>query len=396
MNLTPTFQDWNCADQRVFLRADLNIPLANGTISNDRRLQAILPTLDYLLAKQAQVFIGTHIGRPNGFEENLSTKQLILWFDQRGYSITFAKNPAAAKEMPLEPNTIIMLENLRFFAGEKQSTPSYVDELFSLADWYVLDAFGTLHRSDASLAPLAEKYPTDHRSVGFLVEKELSVLHSLRTNPKKPSCYILGGGKAADKIPLIESLIPVADNIVLCPALVFTFLKAQGQNVGKSLVDEDALSSVEEMLKNAQKNSTKIIFPLDYQIAQGSLEGPLSYCNADSIPEDAIGLSIGPKTIALIENTITASETVFYNGMMGLTNRQETLNGVKEVMKAMAKSHKTTIVAGGNSIDIIDQLGLTGITHIMTGGGSTLTYLAGKPLPALVPFLVNGTKSNEV
>lgn len=394
MNLAPTFQSWNCEQQRVFLRADLNVPLIDGKISNDRRLVAILPTLDALLGKKAQIVLATHIGRPNDHESTLSTQHLIPWFIARGYKIFFAPTIQAAQETLFEQKSVILLENLRFFPGEKKIENLFIGQLRTLANWYVLDAFGTLHREDASLAPLANTFAPNHRSIGLLVQKELSVLNELKKNPKRPTCYILGGGKAADKIPLIDSLIPVADTLFICPALAFTFLKAQGTPVGKSLVDNQAISSIESILDKAKSHNTTVLFPLDYQVAKGSLEGPLSYCNANAIPEDGIGLSIGPKTINLIEKIIAQSKTVFYNGMMGLTNRQDTLGGVKAVIRAMAKSNDITIVAGGNSIDIIDQLGLKGITHIMTGGGSTVTYLAGQPLPALEPFLIDRAESD--
>lgn len=393
MKIEPTFQSWRCAGQRVFLRADLNVPLINGKILSDRRLRAIQPTLDYLLKEKTQVILASHIGRPTSPDPALSTKHLIPWFESKGYKIRYAKSIAEAQESSLDIESIILLENLRFFPGEKKEDLSFAQQLATLANWYVNDAFATLHRSDTSMTLLAYQYPKNHRSIGFLIETELEILSQVMRDPAHPVCFILGGGKVADKLPLIKHLCSFADIIVLVPALVFTFLKALGKPVGKSLVDDTILSNARSILEK-EKYTTTFVFPLDYQIASGAKDGPLSFVDADNFPSDAVGVSIGPKTIAHIQDIIAGSKTIFYNGMMGFPNREETLQGVEAIITAMSERDATTIVAGGESILIIDRLKLKGITHCITGGGATLTYLGGQKLPGLLPFLKDGTKTD--
>lgn len=394
MIVTPTFQSWQCAGERIFLRADLNIPLGHGTMLSDRRLQSIRPTLDYLLKKGAQIILASHIGRPTDYDSALSTKQLIAWFSKYGYTIQFVASPAAIQKLPFSAHSILLLENLRFFPGEKAKSSTFAKELADLAPWYVNDAFGALHRDDTSLTLLADCYKSTHRSIGFLVEKELTILTQLIENPAEPVCFILGGGKVADKLPLIKQLCSFADTIVLCPAIVFTFLKAAGKQVGTSLVDDNALKHIPALIRHAKKTKTSLVFPRDYQIARHDQHGPLSFVDADKIPADGFGISIGPKSIEQIQEIIKNSATIFYNGMMGFSERIETLDGIYALIQAMANSSATTIVAGGDSIAIVDQLGLTNITHCITGGGSTLTYLSHQKLPGLQPFLKNRTKAN--
>lgn len=389
MIIKPTFQSWNCAGQRILLRADLNVPLAGNIIKGDRRLQAIKPTLNYLLAKNTQIILLTHLGRPKKQDPALSTRHLVTWFENEGYTIFFATSIPEAQQMAMSPQTIILVENVRFFPGEKQCDPSFAQQLATLAPWYVNDAFGTLHRTDTSMTLLAEQYKKSHRSIGFLIEKELNILNNLMQKPNHPVCFVLGGGKVTDKIPLIKNLCLFADTIILCPAIVFTFLKATNKPVGQSLIDKNAFSQALSALDKAKNTNTTIVFPSDYQVAMGQIHGPLSYVEATNIPQNSIGISIGPKTIRAIQEIFSTSRTIFYNGMMGFSDREETLTGLKAILNAMSTSSATTIVAGGDSIATVDQLKLTRITHCMTGGGSTLTYLSGKPLPGLDPFLKN-------
>lgn len=394
MILTPTFQSWRCAGQRIFLRADMNVPLADGTILSDYRLRALQPTLDYLLNKDTQIILATHIGRPTQHDPTVSTQHLLPWFEHRGYTITFAETPAMVAQLPYTQRSIILLENLRFFPGEKKQSTSFAQELSALAPWYVNDAFGALHRTDTSITLLANRYKPTHRSIGFLIEKEIAVLSHLLHDPASPVCFILGGGKVADKLPLIQHLSSFADTIVLCPALVFTFLKAQGIAVGSSLVDQDAVASIATIMQRVKKSKTNLVFPRDYLIATHDQHGPLSYVDAHKIPADGFGIALGPKSLDEIKKIITQSATIFYNGMMGFAERKETLDSMYALMKTLSDSTATTIVAGGDSIAIVEQLGLTGITHCITGGGSTLAYLSQQPLPGLQPFLKNRTKTN--
>ena len=226
--------------KRVILRADLNVPLNDGKILNDYRLQAILPTLELIRKKNGRVVLMTHIGRPKNYNSSLSTQLLIPWFSARGYAVSFAKDPAQAKMLGQdENNTFILLENLRFFPGEKAQDISFAQSLADCGDFYVDDAFASMHRNDSSIWLVPQLFAQSHRSFGLLVEKELKMLDKLIHDPKKPFLLILGGGKVADKLPLLENLLDRVTDILLCPAIVFTFLKAQGIEVGKSLIDHN-------------------------------------------------------------------------------------------------------------------------------------------------------------
>lgn len=388
MKIACTIESWNCAGQSVFVRADLNVPLAHGTILNDRRLRGIQKTLDVLIEKQAVIILASHIGRPKGPDPELSTRILLPWFKQQGYSIHFCETIEQIREQreTAQNGTILLLENLRFFPGEKERDTAFIKDLRSISEWYVNDAFGTLHRNDASLAELAYTFPAKKRSIGCLIEKELLMLNEFLHKAKKPVCAILGGGKVADKLPLLNHLLEITDSILLCPALVFTFEVANNQKVGNSLVDCSVLQKAQAILKKAELMNVQIVFPKDYQIARGSLDGPLSVVKADAFPEDGIGVSIGPETLALFNEYIQKSGSLFFNGMIGFSDRPETLDGVKQLLKDIAHSDAISIVAGGDSISVADQLKLKGITYYSTGGGATLTYLSGKKLPGLEPF----------
>jgi phosphoglycerate kinase len=388
MKIACTIESWNCANQSVFVRADLNVPLAHGKILNDRRLTGIQKTLDVLIKKEAIIILASHIGRPKGTEPELSTRILLPWFEKKGYTIRFCKNIEEIKEQQKSApsGSLLLLENLRFFPGEKTRDNAFIKALRSVSEWYVNDAFGTLHRNDASLAELAYTFPAKKRSIGYLVEKELTMLNEFSHKAKKPVCAILGGGKVTDKLPLINHLLENVDCILLCPALVFTFEVARNRPVGNSLVDYDAVSKAQAIMKKAELMNVPFVFPVDYQIARGSFDGPLSLVESNAFPDDGFGISIGPKTLSLFNEYIQKSGTIFFNGMIGFPNRTETLNGVKQLLTNVAHSDAISIVAGGNSIGIADQLQLKGITYYSTGGGATLTYLSGKKLPGLAPF----------
>ncbi|EKD49061.1 MAG: hypothetical protein ACD_64C00016G0003 [uncultured bacterium] len=388
MKIECSIPSWDCAGQPVFVRADLNVPLAHGTILNDRRLRGLQGTLNLLIQKQAIIILASHIGRPQAHEPELSTRILLAWFEKEGYAIQFCETieQVKHKEKTAKAGSILLLENLRFFPGEKERDAAFIKTLRSLAKWYVNDAFGSLHRDDASLADLAVLFPPHNRSIGCLVEKELKMLNRFLHTAKKPVCAIIGGGKVADKLPLINNLLEISDYILLGPALVFTFDLAKQRNVGLSLVDQSAVNKARAILKKAELMNVSIVFPVDYQIALDSIDGPLSIVEPENFPENGIGISIGPKTVALFNEYITKSGSIFYNGMIGFSNRPKTLDGVKQLLTDISHSNAMSIIAGGDSIAIADQLKLTGITYYSTGGGATLTYLSGKKLPGLEPF----------
>lgn len=376
---------WHLENERVLVRADLNVPIYNDTIESDFRLQTLLPTIDLIHKKGGKIILITHIGRPQGPTPSLSTKILIPWFTQKGYDIEYVETLEEAYKKSFEyPQKILLLENLRFWSGEKKADPSFAQQLAQLGDYYVDDAFGSLHRNDASIALTPSFFAPEKRSIGLLVEKELAALDILIHNPQKPFILILGGGKVSDKLRYIEALLNKVNTILLCPALVFTFLKAHYQEVGKSLVDENALALCLDIEKKAQEKNVTIVLPQDYQVADKTLDGNLNIVDTAQFPKTAVGMSIGPKTIKEYSTIIHNAGTIFYNAAMGFANRPQTMQGTHELLSAMATSRAYTVVGGGDSVLATYMFNLqTSIDHLSSGGGSTLAYLTGKPLPGL-------------
>lgn len=376
------FVQWDMHNKRIILRADLNVPIQDGKVLNDFRLQALKPTLQYLLEHKAQIIILTHIGRPTHKDEALSTRNLVPWFiNTYGPIIEFAQdiNNALKSNAP-----ITILENLRFWQAEQDQSVSFARELAQLGDYYVNDAFGALHRTDTSITLLAEQFELSHRSIGFLIKKELQELTPLRNNPSHPFLAILGGAKIHEKIRFVKKLIGKADAIMLVPALVFTFEKAQGYQVGKSLIDADSLQIAHDILKNAQTKNYPLIFPVDYQIATDTMQGPLSLVAAHAFPAHGIGISIGPQTIDLFAQQIAQAHTIFFNGVFGFLEKKETLQGAQKLMEMIAHSSARSIIAGGDTTAVAQSLGLIdAFSFVSTGGGATVAYIAGEELPGL-------------
>ena len=389
MNLTSRITSLSLNDTTVFLRADLNVPIKNGVILNDHRLTALIPTLSYLLEHHATIILATHIGRPEHNEPDLSTQNLLPWFKKQGYKIIFAPDLSQIPDLVhAHPGSIILLENMRFYPGEQTNDAVFARQLASYADYYINDAFALLHRNDTSITLVPELFAPEKRSIGFLIEDELKHLNQLIEKPKHPFTLILGGGKIDSKIPLLKNLIPHIDHLLLCPAIVFSFLKALKKPVGLSLVDDTALETCLELLAHAREHNVTVHFPVDYQIAQGSFDGSLSYVDADIFSDDGVGIAIGPKTYGEFGTIIRNSNTVFYNGLMGTVARKETLGGMDAILKAMANSQGFSVIGGGDSVAAAEMLGYADrIGYLSTGGGATLNYLSGAPLPGLKPFL---------
>ena len=376
---------WNIKNKRIFLRADLNVPLVNKKIANDFRLRSLLPTIDYILEHGGTIILATHIGRPQKYDPNLSTTILLPWFKKHGYNIVFEKNlDNAYQKSKTVDKQIILLENMRFFPAEKKNDSAFAQQLAQLGDFYVNDAFGTLHRADTSVTLAAQEFAPEKRTIGLLIEKELKMLNNLLHNPKKPFVLILGGGKVADKIPIIQNLLDKVDTILLCPAIVFTFLKAIGRPVGNSLVDNHILETCKTILKHVEQQNVSVMFPADFQVAQGNIDGPLAIVSANAITTKDIGISIGPQTMQTWEPIIKQAGTVFFNGSIGFSSKPATLNGMKAILHSMTQSGGTTIIAGGDSVAVTHNLGFFNqIDYLSTGGGATLAYLSGQELPGL-------------
>lgn len=389
MKLTSNLLNLNLKGKRVLLRADANIPLRNGKTLNNYRLQALLPTIDLIRRRGGKIIFTTHLGRPRGREQHLSTKALIPWFKKNGYTIAFATDLEDAYRKSIEKtNDIVLIENLRFFPGEKTSDNTFAQQLARCGDYYVNDAFAVSHRNDTSVTLVPQHFSPEHRTVGLLVEKELTELNKLIDHPKKPFILVIGGGKVTDKIPLISALLDSIDTIILCPAIVFSFLYAQGKTVGNSLVDKSAQSLCNQIIKEAQQRDVQLIFPSDYVIAEKTFNGPLRTVNANNIPHNGVGLSIGPKTIESVRPLLLNAHTIFYNGLMGDSTREETLTGAQEIFKIMGKSAGFSVIGGGDSVAAAQQGNVAhSIDFLSTGGGAILTYLSGKEMPGLTIFV---------
>lgn len=380
--------DWDITGKQIILRADLNVPLNydshdthKTTVIDDFRLRSLLPTIDLILHKKGRIILITHMGRPAKPTPSLSTSLLIPWFKQHNYDIAYAATPA---QVGLLNAPIILLENIRFFPGEKSRNPLFAQELASLGDYYVNDGFGVMHRTDTSITMVPLLFTPEKSTYGLLVEKELNQLTALMHNPKKPCTLIVGGAKVTEKIALIEHMLPVIDSILLCPALVFTFNKALGKPIGTSLVDNTALDLCNRIMHKAHTNNITLLFPSDYWVTTTSIDGPLVVTDTDVIEKNEMGISIGPKTIASFERIILGAGTIFFNGAMGFIDKPETMHSMNTLLTIIAKASGTRIVAGGDSVAAVFRQGLQNdIDYLSTGGGSALAYMSGQKLPGL-------------
>lgn len=384
---------WTLNNQRVLLRIDANVPINRGIILNDQRLQASIPTINMLLDKGARIIILTHLGRPETQDPELSTKQLLPWFFRAGYDVIFADNEANAQQALDSGHQIVLYENLRFFPGEREQSITFAQSLAQLGTYFVNDAFGTLHRSNCSITLLPQQFDANHKSIGLLVEHELQMLDTFMRTLRKPFLLIIGGGKAHDKIPLIKALLPQLSAICIGPSICFPFLKALGHATGKAYVDQYLFNLCQEIITQATQLQIPFYYPYDYITAQGLFEGPLDLVNAQSIHSNEIGISVGPKTVAHWTHIIRTSKTVLTNGLMGSLERTESLIYVQELLKNIALSETTSIIAGGDSIAAAHYFKIAGhITYLSTGGGATLQYISRQPLAGLAA-LKDGAKT---
>ncbi|MDU5341274.1 phosphoglycerate kinase [Anaerococcus vaginalis] len=388
-----TVKDLNVEGKKVLVRVDFNVPLSkdgNHTISDDTRIKAALPTIDYLLENNAKVILMSHLGRPKG-EANpeFSLKPVASWLENHyGEKFHFLPSDVVVDEKvkeeveKLENGNLALLENTRYVKGETKNDPEFAKELSSLADLFVNDAFGTSHRAHASNVGVASNLES---AVGFLIQKEIEIMGKALENPERPFVSILGGAKVSDKIGVIENLISKVDYILIGGGMAYTFLKAQGKEIGKSLLEEDKMDLSLELIKKAEANNVKILLPKDVVIADEIKEdAETEIVDIDNIPQDKEALDIGPKTAKEYADIIKDAKTVVWNGPMGVFEVKVFANGTNEVAKALADSSATTIVGGGDSALAIEEAGYKDkITHVSTGGGASLEFLEGKTLPGI-------------
>ena len=386
-HLTSLLPQMDLKNKTVLLRADLNVPLEDGSILNDFRLKALLPTLHLLSQKEARVLLVTHIGRPKNKENNLSTKHLVSWFNEHHYDVIFAKSIEEAQNL-LQSKSFIILENIRFWDEEKTADKSFARELKNITEYYVMDAFGVAHRNDTSLTVLPDLYEPEKRTIGLLVEKELKELNKLIEAPGKPFIMYLGGAKIKTKLPLLENMLDKITTCALLPPLSFTFQKAEGTPTGTSLVDKTLISESHKILEKAKDLNITILLPPDYMVAK-TWEDKTRLISAHSFSDQEMGITIGPKTINLYAKEAQHSHTIFINGLPGDMRYPDSLEGAHNLcLEICASSLAYKVAAGGDTVSIIQEFKLdVCFDFLSTGGGATLTYLSGKELSGLLPFL---------
>lgn len=374
-------------DKKVAVRVDFNVPMKEGVITDDKRIKESLPTIMYLLDHGASLILISHLGRPNGVEKQYSLKPIASRLSELiGKKVIMAKNVVGEdtlkKAQKLKSGDILLLENVRFEKGEEENDPELVKKLASMADLYVLDAFGTAHRKHASTYGMSKLLPN---AIGFLVEKEVNAIDSVLHATTHPFVAILGGSKVSDKIKLIGSLLDKVDVLLVGGAMAYTFLKAQGIDTGNSMVEEDMIKDATKLLKMAQEKNVQLILPMDHVIAD-QLDNPTRiYQTSDAnILDGFSGYDIGKKTIKQYTKIIKKAKRVIWNGPMGVFEQPEFAKGTFAICKAMAKSKGYTVIGGGDSASAAVKSGYSKkINHISTGGGASLKMFEGKTLPAI-------------
>ena len=389
-----TVTDVDVKGKKVLLRCDFNVPQdkVTGAIKDDKRIRAALPTIEYLLDNGAAVIACSHLGKPKGeWKDSLTLAPVAERLSELlGKPVTFCKDivgeDAKAKAAAVKPGEIILLENLRFDKREEKNDPEFAKELADMAELYVSDAFGTVHRAHASTAGVAAYLPAVS---GFLIGKELGYMGKALADPARPFVAILGGAKVSDKIAVIENLLTKCDKIIIGGGMAYTFIKAMGYEVGNSLLETDKLDYAKEMIARAREKGVDFLLPVDTVVGKEfAADTEAKTVGIDAIPADWMGLDIGEKTIALYEEAIRGAGTVVWNGPMGVFEFDRFAEGTRAVARAVAASGAVSIVGGGDSAAAVEQLGFADkITHISTGGGASLEFLEGKQLPGVVCLL---------
>ncbi len=384
-----TISSVDVKNKRILIRVDFNVPLENGTITDDRRIQAAVPTIDSVTSRGGMAILVSHLGRPEGkgFEPEHSLKPCAAHLSKVlgrpvGFPSHDCTDAAAAQAVQnMKPGEVVLLENLRFHKGEKKGDPAFAMKLAGLADVYVNDAFGTCHRPDASMVAVPNAMKGKPRVCGFLVEKEIKYLSSAISNPARPFVVVLGGAKVSDKLPAIENLLPKADTVIVGGAMAYTFLQALGQHVGTSRVEADRLNDAKRIIELAATRKAELLIPTDHVCSTqfDQFSGTIEV--QETIKDGFMGLDIGPNSQAAFSKAIRGAKTIVWNGPMGVFEWAPFAVGTKTVAKAMAEATKlgaTSIVGGGDSAAAVEKFGLADqMSHVSTGGGASLEMLEG-------------------
>lgn len=385
-----SIRELQCEGQTVFLRVDFNVPLdTNRSIRNDIRIQAALPTIRFLLEQKARLIVASHLGRPKGkVVPELSLEPVARRLRELiGTEVILAPSvigeDVEGLKASLNDGQVLLLENLRFEPGEKANDPAFTRELARNVDVYVNDAFGACHRAHASVVGLPAL--VGRKAAGFLLDKEVKFLNRVIHSPESPFVAILGGAKVSDKIPVIRNLLQKADTLLIGGAMAYTFAAAEGKDVGRSLVEKDMLETARELLERSKKHGAAMLFPRDHVTARAMDEQDgAEIVRGFPLPPDRMGLDIGPDTIADFTAVISGARTIFWNGPMGVFEQKAFAQGTLQIAQAVAGSSALSIIGGGDSVAAVAQSGLRDrISHISTGGGASLEYIANETLPGL-------------
>ena len=383
-----TVEDIDVKGKKVLVRCDFNVPLADGVITDDKRIRESVKTLKYLLDNGAAVIACSHLGRPKGeFNMKYSLAPVAERLSQLlGMDVIMASDvigeDAKAKAAALKPGQIMLLENVRFHKEEEKNDPAFAKELASMADIYVNDAFGTAHRAHASTAGVADYLPA---VCGYLIQKEISIMGKALEDPKRPFVAILGGAKVSDKIGVIENLIDKVDTLIIGGGMAYTFMRSMGNSIGTSICEEDKLDLAREMMAKARAKGVNFIIPVDNIVGREyKPDTPFMRIYSDAIPDGWMGLDIGPITQELFSKSLIGAGTVVWNGPMGVSEWDNFASGTSAVAKAVAESGAISIIGGGDSAAAVEKLGFADkMTHISTGGGASLEFLEGLSLPGI-------------
>ncbi len=388
-----TIQDLDLRGKRVFIRVDFNVPLKDGVVTDDTRIRETLPTLKLAIEKGGRLVLASHLGRPKGGPDaKFSLKPAAKKLEELlGKPVAFAADcvgpDAEAKSKALKDGDVLVLENVRFHPEEEKNDEGFSKQLAALCDGvFVCDAFGSAHRAHASVVGITKF--VKQAAAGLLMEKELTYIGKAISNPTRPFVAIIGGAKVSDKIEVVENLMKIADAMLIGGGMAYTFLKAQGISIGKSLVEEDKLDLARKILADVKQKNFKLLLPLDNVVTpEFKADAPTKIVEVSAIPPDQMGLDIGPKTIAAYSTEIAKSKTIVWNGPMGVFEMPAFAKGTLAIAQAVAAATTagaTSIVGGGDSVAAIHQSGLAGkISHISTGGGASLEFLGGRKLPGV-------------